>query len=57
LTDKYPSPSFLDPIHLNELANEKAAEQLYYGIASMPKMQEKPQPAKPLQPLSSKDSK
>ncbi|NJR44804.1 MAG: SGNH/GDSL hydrolase family protein [Hyellaceae cyanobacterium CSU_1_1] len=57
LTDKYPSPSFLDPIHLNELANEKAAEQLYYGIASMPKMQEKPQPAKPLQPLSTKDSK
>lgn len=57
LTDKYPSPSFLDPIHLNEVANEKAAEQLYYGIASMPKMQEKPQPAKALQPLSSKDSK
>ncbi|PSB07802.1 lipolytic protein G-D-S-L family [Pleurocapsa sp. CCALA 161] len=57
LTDKYPSPSFLDPIHLNELANEKAAEQLYYGIASMPKMQEKPRLAKQLQPLSGKDSK
>ncbi|MEM6612235.1 MAG: SGNH/GDSL hydrolase family protein [Cyanobacteria bacterium P01_C01_bin.72] len=39
LTDKYPSPSFLDAIHLNETANEKVAEQLYYGIASMPKMQ------------------
>ncbi|MEL6580163.1 MAG: SGNH/GDSL hydrolase family protein, partial [Cyanobacteria bacterium J06621_12] len=39
LTDKYPSPSFLDAIHLNEAANEKVAEQLYYGIASMSKMQ------------------
>lgn len=57
LTDKYPSPSFIDPIHLNELANEKAAEQLYYGIASMPKMQAEPRLAKQLQPLSSKDSK
>ncbi|MCC0177636.1 SGNH/GDSL hydrolase family protein [Waterburya agarophytonicola K14] len=39
LTDKYPSPSFIDPIHLNEAANQKVAEQLYYAIASMPKMQ------------------
>ena len=39
LTDKYPSPSFIDAIHLNEAANNKVAEQLYYAIASMPKMQ------------------
>jgi lysophospholipase L1-like esterase len=38
-TEKYPSPSFIDPIHLNEAANEQLAEQLYYAIASLPKMQ------------------
>ncbi|MEN9520339.1 MAG: hypothetical protein RLZZ381_2927 [Cyanobacteriota bacterium] len=56
LTDKYPSPSFIDSIHLSEVANEKLAEQLYYGIASIPKMQQKPPLAKPLQPVSAKDS-
>lgn len=45
LTDKYPSPSFVDAIHLNKVANQKVAEQLYYGIASLPKMQIKPQQA------------
>ena len=45
LTDKYPSPSFIDAIHLNQAANEKVAEQLYYGIASMPKMQVTPKQA------------
>ena len=39
LTDKYPSPSFIDPIHLNAAANQKVAEQLYYAISSLPKMQ------------------
>jgi hypothetical protein len=57
LSDKYPSPSFIDSIHLSEVANEKLAEQLYYSIASMPKMQQAPLPAKPLQPLSAKDNK
>jgi hypothetical protein len=57
LTDKYPSPSFIDPIHLSEVANEKVAEQLYYGIASMSQMQQAPQAVKPLQPVSAKDSK
>ena len=46
LTDKYPSPSFIDPIHLNEAANQKVAEQLYYAIASLPKMQLVPSQAK-----------
>lgn len=45
LTDKYPSPSFIDAIHLNEAANNKVAEQLYYAIASMPKMQQVPRPS------------
>ena len=45
LTNKYPSPSFIDAIHLNKVANTKVAEQLYYGIASLPKMQLKPQQA------------
>lgn len=39
LTEKYPSPSFIDAIHLNEAANEKVAEQLYYAIANFSKMQ------------------
>lgn len=43
LTDKYPSPSFIDAIHLNDSANTKVAEQLYYAIASLPKMQVVPQ--------------
>ena len=48
MSDKYPSPSFIDPIHLNEEANKKVAEQLYYAISSLPKMQIAPQqPAKP----------
>ncbi len=42
LSDQYPSPSFIDPIHLNETANQKVAEQLYYAIASLPKMQVTP---------------
>ena len=45
LTDKYPSPSFIDPIHLNEAANEKLAEQLYYAISGFSKMQVVPQSA------------
>ena len=45
LTNKYPSPSFIDAIHLNKVANTKVAEQLYYGIASLPKMQITPQQA------------
>ena len=45
LTDKYPSPSFIDPIHLNEAANQKVAEQLYYAISSFPKMQLEPKQA------------
>ena len=45
LTDKYPSPSFIDPIHLNEAANEKLAEQLYYAISGFSKMQVVPKAA------------
>lgn len=50
LSDKYPSPTFIDAIHLNEEANTQVAEQLYYTIANFPKMQVVPQkPAKPKQ--------
>ena len=45
LTDKYPSPSFTDAVHLNQAANEKVAEQLYYAIASFSKMQIAPKPS------------
>jgi lysophospholipase L1-like esterase len=47
LNDKYPSPSFIDPIHLTDEANKVVAEQLYYAIASLPKMQVIPQKAPP----------
>ena len=52
LTDKYPSPSFIDAIHLNENANEKVAEQLYYAISSFSKMQLVPQQAPAPKPES-----
>jgi len=52
LTDQYPSPSFIDAIHLNKAANEKAAEQLYYAISSFSKMQVVPQQAQAPKPLS-----
>ncbi len=45
LTDKYPSPSFIDAIHLNEVANQKVAEQLYYAISNFSKMQVIPKQA------------
>lgn len=45
LTDEYPSPSFIDAIHLNEAANEKAAEQLYYAISNFSKMHVVPKQA------------
>lgn len=48
LTDKYPSPSFIDAIHLNEAANEKVAEQLYYAISSFSKMQVTPKAPAPV---------
>ena len=51
LTDRYPSPSFIDPIHLNESANQKVAEQLYYAISSLPKMQLIPKQATPPKPI------
>ncbi len=56
LSDKYPSPSFIDAIHLNAAANQQIAEQLYYAIASFPKMQVKP-PAIPKPKVEIKNSK
>ena len=50
LTDRYPSPSFIDQIHLNQAANQKVAEQLYYAISSLPKMQVVPAQAPPPKP-------
>jgi lysophospholipase L1-like esterase len=46
LEDKYPAPSFLDAIHLTAEGNKAIAEQLYYAIASLPKMQVVPTPPK-----------
>jgi lysophospholipase L1-like esterase len=42
LNNNYPSPSFIDAIHLTDEANKMVAEQLYYAIASLPKMQVTP---------------
>lgn len=39
LGSNYPSPSFIDGIHLTETANDIVAEQFYYAIAASPKMQ------------------
>lgn len=51
LSDKYPSPSFIDGIHLTDNANIMVAEQLYYAIASLSKMQVVPRiPPKPVKP-------
>ncbi|WP_019507653.1 SGNH/GDSL hydrolase family protein [Pleurocapsa sp. PCC 7319] len=52
LTEQYPSPTFIDPIHLQDAANQKVAEQLYYAIASFPKMQVVPAQAAPPKPIN-----
>ena len=39
LNDQFPTPTFIDPIHINAAANEVMAEQLYGAIANLPKMQ------------------
>jgi hypothetical protein len=57
LEDQYPAPSFIDAIHLSVEGNKMLAEQLYYAIASSPKMQvvptiTKPNPESELQPQS-----
>jgi lysophospholipase L1-like esterase len=43
LNDNYPSPSFVDAVHLTEAANKIIADQLYYTITSLEKMQIIPQ--------------
>ena len=49
LNEQYPTPSFIDPVHLTDEANKVVAEQLYYAISSLPKMQVIPRnpPPKP----------
>ena len=49
LNDKYPTPSFIDPVHLTDEANKVVADQLYYAVSSLPKMQVIPRnpPPKP----------
>ncbi|ACA98975.1 putative GDSL-like Lipase/Acylhydrolase domain protein [Picosynechococcus sp. PCC 7002] len=39
LDNQFPTPTFIDPIHINAAANEVMAEQLYGAIANLPKMQ------------------
>lgn len=61
LGNNYPSPSFIDGIHLTENANNTVAEQIYYAIAASPKMQatvkQPPKtPISPTKPLSIKPS-
>ncbi|MEL6442125.1 MAG: SGNH/GDSL hydrolase family protein [Cyanobacteria bacterium J06621_8] len=57
LTDKYPLPSFIDAIHLNEAANQKVAEQLYYSVASFSKMQVTPKKPAPVEKTNSAKDK
>ncbi|AFY40657.1 lipolytic protein G-D-S-L family [[Leptolyngbya] sp. PCC 7376] len=39
LNDKFPTPTFIDPIHFNEGAHGEMAQQMYSAIASIEKMQ------------------
>lgn len=39
LNDKFPTPTFLDPIHINAEAHKEMSEQLYFAIADLEKMQ------------------
>ncbi|MGB2924190.1 MAG: hypothetical protein WBB82_02710, partial [Limnothrix sp.] len=39
LNDKFPTPAFIDPIHINAEGHAEMAEQLYAAIASLEKMQ------------------
>lgn len=39
LSDDFPTPTFVDPIHLNEAAHNQMAEDLYEAIAGLDKMQ------------------
>ena len=39
LNDKFPTPTFIDPIHFNGDAHGEMAQQLYTAIASIEKMQ------------------
>lgn len=39
LNEKFPTPTFIDPVHINEAANEEMADQIYAAIANLPKMQ------------------
>ncbi len=58
LSDKYPSPSFIDAIHLTDNANTMVAEQIYYVIASLPTMQLVPRiPPKPVKPPEKPEKK
>jgi lysophospholipase L1-like esterase len=48
--DNYPTPTFIDEIHLTDEANQSVADRLYYAISSFPKMQVLPKvPTKPLE--------
>ncbi|MEB3225351.1 MAG: GDSL-type esterase/lipase family protein [Synechococcus sp.] len=39
LDAQFPTPTFIDPIHLNDAGNEAMAAELYGAIANLPKMQ------------------
>jgi hypothetical protein len=39
LNEKFPTPTFLDPIHINADAHKEMSEQLYFAIADLDKMQ------------------
>jgi hypothetical protein len=51
LDDNYPTPTFIDEIHLTDEANQSLADQLYYAISGFPKMQVIP--PKPVEKVTS----
>lgn len=39
LGDQFPAPTFTDPVHITEAANQEIAKQIYAAASALPKMQ------------------
>lgn len=55
--DQYPSPSFIDAIHLTETANAMVAEQIYQKVSGLDQIQTVPPKPSPVKVLPTKNSK
>ena len=55
IDDKYPSPSFIDAIHLTETANVMVAEQIYQQVSGLKQLQVSPKQTIPKKALPTKN--